>query len=147
MSLINVTAKNAGLIEKQLALFPQKAEKVFGIAVVRSGEALRDHTKKLRHVSAKTTGYGVKGIPVDTGRLRQSIHSKRLRKLAVGVFPKVKYGVYVHDGTHRSHSSYDDYMQDSSNGIPPRPFFVWALELGAQKEIDDIFDRYSRMLP
>lgn len=132
MSLVNVQVKNGDLIKKQLRAFPQKAEQVFGIAVQRSAEALRDHTKKMRPVSAATTGYGTKGIPVDHGRLRQSIHKKQLSRLAAGVFPKVKYGAYVHDGTSK---------------VPARPFFEWSLELGAQRQIDGIFERYSKMLP
>lgn len=129
---MQVTVKNAGLIEKQLLLFPEKAEKVFSQAVQRSAEALRDDVKKLPPVSAKTTGYGAKGIPVDTGFLRQSIRKKNINKLAAGVSPKARYGAPVHDGT--------KHMQ-------ARPFFEWALELGSQEKIDNIFDRYAKMIP
>lgn len=147
MSLVQINVVNAGKIEKDLALFPQKAERIYSQAVNRAAELLRDETKRLRPVSKATTGFGAKGIPVDTGRLRQSLHKKSLSKLAAGVYPNVKYGAAVHDGTHRSHGSYSDYMADGSNGVPPRPYFQWALELGAQRKIDDIFERYSLLLP
>lgn len=132
MSLVQINVVNAGKIEKDLALFPKKAARVYGQAVQRAAELLRDDTKRLRPVSKATTGFNTKGIPVDTGRLRQSIHKKRLSQLAAGVFPNARYGKFVHDGTAR---------------MPPRPYFQWALELGTQKKIDDIFEQYSLLLP
>lgn len=103
--MIEVNVLNRGAIERDLALFPEKAKRIYGMAVDRAAEALRDHTKNLRPVSAKTTGYGAKGIPVDHGHLRKTIRKKKLASLAAGVFPntgsggKGDYGVYVHEGT------------------------------------------------
>lgn len=119
-------------MERELKRFPVKAQQVFGRAVMLAGSALRDNTKKLRPVSAKTTGYGVKGIPVDTGRLRQSILSRRLSLLAAGVIAPVKYASAVHQGTRK---------------MPARPFFAWSLQLGGQKKIDAVFEKASKLLP
>jgi len=49
-------------------------------------------------VSAKTTGYGAKGIPVDSGRMRQSIHKRRISNIAAGVVTPVGYGEKVRFG-------------------------------------------------
>ena len=129
---IEVKVINGDKIRKDLMRFPEKAKKVYGDAVQRSAEKLRDMTKQLSPVSKAKTGFGAKGIPVDTGRLRQSIYKRQIQQLAAGVYPKVKYGGYVHEGTSK---------------MPARPYLQWALELGAQKAIDAIFERYATMLP
>lgn len=78
------------------------------------GQELRDYAKTLPPVSAKRTGYEPRGIPVDTGRLRQSIEKRKTQLLAVDVAAATAYSKFVHDGTGR---------------MPPRPFFVWSAEL------------------
>jgi hypothetical protein len=119
-------------VQRNLALFPDLARKEYAEAVKRGGQTLADETKRMRPVSAKTTGYGAKGIPVDSGRLRQSIRSRSLSLLAAGVSPFVGHGIHVHEGT---------------NKMPARHFFDWALELGAQKKIDQHFvDASDRIL-
>lgn len=79
----------------------------------RAAEVLRDETKRMPPVSAKTTGYGAPGIPVDTGRLRQSIQKQQLSLLAAGVVVPVDYAQHVYEGTSK---------------MPGRPFFKWVLE-------------------
>ncbi len=95
-------------------------------AVERSGQALRDDTKRLPPVSAKRTGYDARGIPVDSGRMRQSIQSRQITAIAAEIFAPVNYSGYVHDGTSR---------------VPARPFFDWALEAGTAERIAQIFDK------
>jgi hypothetical protein len=89
----------------------------------RCAQAWADETKKMPAVSAKTTGYGTKGIPVDTGRLRQSIHSRRISSIAAGVVAPVQYASFIHEGT---------------GVMPDRPFFDWALELGGLRRMEGI---------
>src|SRR4051812_13297665 len=94
------------------------------LAVERSAEAIRDDTKRLPAVSAKTTGYEAHGIPVDTGRMRQAIQKKKLGLLTVGVYADTNYSGAVSQGTSR---------------MPPRPFFEWELnEFGGKEKIKRI---------
>jgi HK97 gp10 family phage protein len=124
-----------GEILRELTSFPSGSKKVFGEAVKRSSEVLRDFTKKLPPVSAARTGYAAKGIPVAPkhgGTLRQSIQNRKLALLAAGVFPGANYGVHVHEGTSK---------------MPARPFLDWALELGAEEMIDKIFEEAVSKFP
>ena len=107
-------------IKKDLGRFPQDAPRVYGDAVVKAAARLRDETK------------AVSDFPVATGRMRQSINSRKLALMASGVFVGTDYGVYVHEGTSR--------MQG-------RPFFKWALEGGAQEAINKIFETAMKLLP
>jgi hypothetical protein len=132
MPVVTVEISGADQIIKNLKSFPQKSAQVYGEAVDTAAAKYRDSVKKLPAVSAATTGYDAKGIPVVTGRLRGSIRKKRLSLLAAGVGPGVNYGVHVHEGTSR---------------MPDRPFLRWALELGALQMIDRIFKTASQKLP
>lgn len=87
-------------------------------AVDKMAQTLRDETKKLPPVSAKRTGYAAKGIPVDTGRLRQSIQKQKVALMAADVFAATNYARQVHQGT---------------GSVPARPFFVWAYEISQDK--------------
>lgn len=78
------------------------------------GQELRDYTKNLPAVSAKGTGYGARGIPVDTGRMRQSIEKRKVQLMAVDIAAATNYSRFVHEGTGK---------------MPGRPFFQWAAEL------------------
>jgi HK97 gp10 family phage protein len=78
-----------------------------------SSSTLRDMTKQMPPVSAKRTGLSAIGLPVDTGRMRQSIRSQKTGFLDYEVIADVNYSGYVHDGTSR---------------MPERPFFKWLLE-------------------
>lgn len=120
--MITLGVKVTGLeeVKAHLAQYPKEAPAVYGEALARAGARLRDETKALGN------------IPVATGRMRQSINSRRISLLAVGVFVGTDYGAYVHEGTAR---------------MPARPFFRWALEGGAQKAIDDIFSAASLLIP
>lgn len=122
MISVQIVGKEA--LDRKFDGFQGHAGKAIDRAVQRGGELLRDFTKKMPPVSAKRTGYNARGIPVDTGRLRQSIQKRKLQQFAAGVAPGVKHGLYVHEGT--------DRMQ-------ARPYFDWALEMGAEKEIDALF--------
>lgn len=120
--MIAMDVKVTGLKEMQSMLkqFPADAPQVFGDAVQKAGARLRDEVK------------GLSNIPVKTGRMRQSINSRRIALLASGVFVGTDYGVYVHEGTSK---------------MPPRPFFQWALQGGAMKAINDIFASAMKLLP
>jgi hypothetical protein len=90
-------------------------------AIDRAAEFIRDDTKRLPAVSAKTTGYGEEGIPVDSGRMRQAIVKRKLNLLTVGVFADVNYSGFVSEGTSR---------------MPSRPFFQWELDdFGGKEQI------------
>jgi len=109
---------------------PVRFDNAIDKALVRSGQILRDETKKMPPVSASRTGYGAKGIPVAPkygGTLRDEIYSKRMSRLAVGIIAPVGYSLYVHQGTSK---------------MPGRPFFRWALEVfGVSKLIENEFTR------
>lgn len=93
-------------------------------AIQQSAEVLRDKTKLMPPVSAKTTGYGVPGIPVDTGRMRQAIQSEKLGLMAAGVIANTDYSGVVHDGSGR---------------MPARPFFQYLLDIfGGLQTLDAI---------
>ena len=134
MTSVQIEISGVEKIVRDLERYPQKAAQVYGNAVQQAGSVYRDYTKALPAVSASRTGYGAKGMPVDTGRLRGSIQKKKLQALAVGIGPTVKYGKFVHGGV-------------DSRSVPARPFMEWSLELGAQKMIDAIFIRASSLLP
>ena len=109
-----------------LALFGASVGRVIGPAVQKGSQVLRDTAKTLSPVSAKTTGYGAKGIPVAPkhgGFMRQNIGNRKLSLLAAGVHTgRADYGAYVHQVTRK---------------MPARPFFEWAAEV-AESRIDDI---------
>lgn len=135
-SFIVVTPSiNHKQIEKDLRRFPAQAKRVYGKAVQEATERYRDFTKQMRPVSKQKTGFRAKGIPLDLGGLRRSVRKKRLSLLAAGVTiggDAKKYGAFVHEGTTK---------------MPSRPFFQWALDLGAMKIIDRIFERASKRIP
>jgi HK97 gp10 family phage protein len=89
------------------------------LAIDRAAEYARDATKKIPPVSAKTTGYGIPGVPVDTGRMRQSIQKRKLSLLAAEVYAGTNYSKFVHDGTSKK---------------PPQPFFEDMLTQFGGKE-------------
>lgn len=131
---------NGASIEKDLALFGKKAEKVYAQAVQVAAQKFRDNTKELPPVSAKRTGYNAKGMPTDKGNLRSSIKRRRISALAAGVFvgrPAEKYGIHVHQG----------HKTRGGKQIPARPFFQWSLEMGGQKMIDDVMKKFAKLLP
>jgi hypothetical protein len=112
-----------GLDALQKTYDPARFERALDTIVDRAAETLRDHTKRLPPVSAARTGYSAKGIPVDTGRLRQSIQKRKTQLLAAEVGAYVRYAGHVHDGTSR---------------VPPRPFLLWSLELGGLRRIEEV---------
>ena len=133
--MIEVIPVNAGKIERDLAMYGEKAVKVYAEAVRVGGQKFRDHTKKMRPVSSRTTGWSTKGMPTDTGNLRKSIRAKRISRLAAGVgigAAAQKYGWRVHEGAVR--------------GGKARPFFEWSAEMGGQREVDRVFEHYSKQL-
>lgn len=118
-----------------LATFSGRFDSVVGPVVQKSAELLRDDTKRLPPVSAATSGYEAKGIPVAPkhgGFMRQNIEKAALAQLAAGVGTgRASYGPYVHDGTRK---------------MPARPFFEFALEMGTEKEIDQMIDEAALSL-
>lgn len=116
-----ITLEITGLGKIAGKIAPERLDRAMDLAVDRAAQVLRDETKRLPAVSAARTGYGAKGVPVDTGRMRQSLRVRKLRMLAADVYTGVKYGGYVHSGTSR---------------MPARPFFLWALrDFGAKAKI------------
>jgi HK97 gp10 family phage protein len=100
-------------------------------AVQVAAQTLGDETKKLPPVSAKTTGYGVKGMPVDSGLTRQSIQVQKQKLLAADIVATTKYAKFVYWGTAK---------------MPARPFFQYAYELGGGEKIKQIFQTYLSRL-
>jgi hypothetical protein len=111
MSGIQITID--GLDEWRSIVDPARFAKEMDSAVQRAAEMLRDEAKKMPPVSAATTGYETPGIPVDHGRLRQSIQKRRLSLLGAEIFTATNYAAHVHDGTSR---------------MPARPYFRWLWE-------------------
>lgn len=130
--MTEIISKGADRLIRELAGYPDKAADIFGQAVNRAAEKLRDTAKTLPPVSVARTGYDAKGIPVASGRMRQAIQKKNLSQFAAGVTARVDYAPFVHDGTSK---------------MKARPFFDWALELGALEQIDKIFDDAASRLP
>ena len=121
-----ITVDIKGFEQILAALNPIRAAQMIDQGVQHAAQVIADRTKKLPPVSARTTGYGVEGIPVDTGRLRQSIEPRRIGLMAAGVFVPVNYSGFVHDGT---------------RNVQPRPFFEWELkDFGGNDEIKRIMD-------
>lgn len=129
---IFVTIRGIDKIQNDLRKFPKKAKLIYGDAVQKAGLAFQRHTKTLPPVSAKTTGYDARGMPVDTGHLRRNIKKRRIQQLAAGVFGGAKYSKFVHQGTSK---------------MRKRPFFQWSLELGGFRKIDAIIKTASKLLP
>jgi len=112
--------------------FPGDSARVYSKAVDDAAKLLVKGTKNMPPVSAATTGYGRKGMPVDTGALRGSIQKREIGLMASGVFAKADYSGFVHEGTSR---------------MPARPFFQWALDFfGVQLAIDKIFAKATAKL-
>lgn len=128
-----ITIEIAGLDALCRKVDPRRLEAALDEGIQRSAQVLRDESKRLPPVSAARTGYGAKGIPVDTGRLRQSIQARRTRLMGADVFTNAGYGGFVHRGTSR---------------VPPRPFFLWALrDFGGREKIErTVRDILSRLL-
>jgi HK97 gp10 family phage protein len=109
--MISVTIE--GLDKWQTICDPNRFLREMDKAVQRAAEDMRDQTKLMPPVSAKTTGYDQPGIPVDSGRMRQSIQKKKVALLAADVVAPVNYSEFVHSGTRK---------------MPARPFFRYLLE-------------------
>ena len=98
----------------------------------------RDYLKSMRPVSVKTSGYSARGMPTDTGRMKNSMRSRRLKKLAVGVGPSVGGG--------RRGSKYPFYVHEGTSKMKARPYMKWALEMGAHKVINRTMKNVSNQL-
>lgn len=111
---IKIESPDLKKAREQLLRFPKTAEPIHDKAVQKAARALAEVTR------------GSSRTPVDTGRMRASIHHRRLTRLAAAAFVGARYGGYVHEGTSR---------------MKGRPFFEWALKGGAQKKINEIFEK------
>lgn len=126
-----LTVEIKGLEKFQAMLEPKRFDRACDRILDRGAQTWADETKKMPAVSAKTTGYDAKGMPVDSGLTRQSIHAFRAALLASGVKASTNYASHIRDGTSK---------------MPARDFFLFALEdFGAMKKIDDIVnEEFSR---
>lgn len=126
-----LTVEIHGLDKFQAMLEPKRFDRACDRILDRGAQTWADETKKMPPVSAKTTGYDAKGMPVDSGLTRQKIHSFRAALMAAGVKATTNYASHIREGTSK---------------MPARDFFLFALEdFGALKKIDDIVeDELSR---
>ena len=100
--------KGLDKLNKRFGRSPAKLRMAIGSAIRKSSFLVEAESKKR--------------APVDTGRLRASIFTT-LRPMSAIVEPKVKYAIYVHEGTR--------FMR-------PRPFMELALDDNKEK-IERIF--------
>lgn len=120
---MQVTVSVTGLREARMAIRRAGVEgrKILDRGVQEGASQYRDFIKRMRPVSARTTGYGVRGIPADKGWLKQQVFKRKLQMLAAGVYGGAEYDPYVQEGTRK---------------MPARPYMEWALEDGGMKLID-----------
>jgi HK97 gp10 family phage protein len=110
-----------GLDRIQQMLDPGAFDAALSRGMERAAEAIRDDVKRMPPVSKASTGFGAHGIPVDTGRMRQSIQKRKLALLSMEIYADTNYSRFVHDGTGK---------------MPPRPFFEWELtDFGGSSKI------------
>lgn len=115
---MSVSIRIEGLDKIAAMVSPARFERAAQRGLERSSQVWRDETKKMPPVSAKTTGYDAIGIPVDTGRLRQSIQARQVSAVAAEVYAPVQYADAVHDGSSR---------------VPARPFLEWSADRSTEK--------------
>ena len=134
---IDITVSGANF-EADLKRFGKKAIAAYARGVQIAGARYRDYLKSMRPVSVKTSGYSARGMPTDTGRMKNSMRSRRLKKLAVGVGPSVGGG--------RRGSKYPFYVHEGTSKMKARPYMKWALEMGAHKVINRTMKNVSNQL-
>ena len=121
--MLDVRMTISGLDELRRTLSPSRLPLAIDNGVTKAGQVTRDGVKLMPPVSAKTTGYGVEGIPVDTSRLRNSIDAQKVALFGSIVQPHVDYAEAVYFGRGK---------------MPPRPFFEWFLkDFGGLQKIQD----------
>ena len=108
-----ITIRIVGLdkLRRRFSKSPQRLRRAIGGAIKESAFLIERESKKR--------------APVDTGRLRASIFTT-IRPFSAIVQPKVKYAIYVHQGTR--------FMR-------PRPFMQLALD-DNQAKIEGIFKKH-----
>ena len=129
--MVNIGVRIIGIDEIKQMLESQKMRDAISAGVQKAAQVVRDGVKLMPPVSAKSTGYGPEGIPVDTSRLRNSIDAQQTALFGASVQPHVDYQNYVYEGTSR---------------MPPRPFFDWFLnDFGGlekiQKTLEDAINK------
>lgn len=133
--LVPVGDDLSAVVKRDFARWPTESKAVYGKAVNRAMQEYERYVKQMPPVSARTTGYGNRrGMPTDTNDLRRSIKSKPMPQLgiAAGTYSKIGHAIPVHEGTKR---------------MPARPFFEWALKMGADKIIHNVIEKASQTLP
>ena len=108
---ITIRIKGLDKLRRRFVRSPQRVRRAIGGAV-KDSAFLIERESKLR-------------APVDTGRLRASIFTT-IRPFSAIVEPKVKYAIYVHEGTR--------FMR-------PRPFMQLALD-DNQTKVEGIFKKH-----
>lgn len=125
--MIAVSITFTGLEDILSMVNPAKVGIAIGEGIDRASQLVRDGVKDMPPVSAKTTGYGPEGVPVDTGRLRQSVRATKTALFGAEIDAPVDYADYVHEGTSK---------------MPARPFFEWFLDdFGGTKMIEDTMEQ------
>lgn len=122
----------SGLEQIQAMVDVSAFERALDRGIERAAEAIRDDTKRLPPVSAARTGYGTKGIPVDTGHMRQMVQKRKVALMAAEIYVGTNYAGYVHQGTGR---------------MPARPFLEWQLnDFGGKEKIATIVSEHLSRL-
>ncbi len=116
-----ITVSIEGLDKIKKALDPSEFKERVDSGLWESSEVLMNTVKgNMPDIS----GFGSKGIPVDTGRLKGSVDRRRIQMMAAEVYAGTNYSKFVHDGTKR---------------MAGRPFFEWALQdYGALKKMEKV---------
>lgn len=129
---VTVELANASQVKQALRRYPIRARKELSLAVMDAARILEADVAN----SQKT--------PVDTGRMVQSVGSRRVNLLTAMMFVATDYAVFVHEGTRPHDVNSPVFIQGVGwryigrhKGTKAQPFVEWALRDGAQRKIDD----------
>jgi hypothetical protein len=126
MMQINVSVRGLAEARRALRRAGVQGVRIMNGAIQDGARDYRDFLKRMRPVSARTTGYGVKGLPKDKGDLARQIQKRKLQMMAAGVYGGAEYDPFVQEGTKK---------------MPARPYMEWGLEMGGQRVIEIQIER------
>jgi|CXWL01.1.fsa_nt_gi hypothetical protein len=118
---VSVTVRGLKEARRALKRAGPEGTRILDLSIQESSAVFRDFIKRMRPVSAATTGYGVHGIPKDKGYLAQQVQKRRIQNLAAGVYGGAEYDPFIQLGTYK---------------MPARPYMQWALDEGGRRLID-----------